>query len=162
MAKFIDAIESDRIYYPGIEDKDADLIVKWRSDPKVYRYFKSAHKISKDEHVNWYKNTYLNNINRYDWMCFERTTSKRIGVFGIVVDGDSAEVNYLLSPDAQHKGYAKEGVINIIEYAKSKWSIKHVFAEIHIDNKPSIDLAERIGFIKSKCDGDFLLYRFEV
>ena len=162
MAKDIDVIESDRLTFRGITDKDAELIVEWRSDPDVYRYFKNPHKISLEEHLNWYKNSYLNNDSRYDWMCIESESGDRVGVFGIVIDGDTAEVNYLLSPVAQHKGYATEGVMCLAGYAVAKWSVKKVIAEIHNDNKPSIALVERLGFSEIGTNGPFTIYGFEV
>lgn len=162
MAKDIDVIESDRLTFRGITEKDAVFIVEWRSDPDVYRYFKNPHKISLEEHLNWYKNSYLNNDSRYDWMCIESDSGERIGIFGIVIDGDTAEVNYLLSPNAQHKGYATEGVMSLAGYSVAKWSVKKFIAEIHKDNAPSIALAERLGFSQIGTNGPFTIYGFEV
>ena len=103
----------------------------------------------------------MSNENRFDWMCFEKSSGRKIGVFGAVRDGNTAEVNYLLAPYAQHKGYASEAVKRIIEYVRSELHIKRVVAEIHRDNAPSIALAERTGFTLESESGDFLLYSSE-
>ena len=162
MTKDIDTIESERLVFRGIAEKDAEQIVAWRSDPDVYRYFKSPHKISLEEHLNWYKNSYLNSASRYDWMCIDSESGENLGVFGLVISGDTAEVNYLLSPNAQHKGYATEGVMCLVGYAIAKWSVTKVIAEIHKDNAPSIALAERLGFSKTGTEEPFVIYGFEV
>lgn len=161
MAKNVAELESERLILKGITEDDAPEIVEWRSDPEAYKFFRSPHRITMDEHLSWYRNNYLSNNNRFDWICVDKSSGRKIGVFGAVRDGKTAEVNYLLAPYAQHKGYASEAVKRIIEYVRSELHIKRVVAEIHRDNAPSIALAERTGFTLESESGDFLLYSSE-
>ncbi|MBR0168700.1 MAG: GNAT family N-acetyltransferase [Synergistaceae bacterium] len=161
MAKNVAELESERLILRGITEDDAPEIVEWRSDPEAYKFFRSPHRITMDEHLSWYRNNYLSNNNRFDWICVDKSSGRKIGVFGAVRDGNTAEVNYLLAPYAQHKGYALEAVRRIIEYVRSEFHIKRVVAEIHRDNAPSIALAERTGFTLESESGDFLLYSSE-
>ena len=162
MASVCEIIETQRLLFRGIEEQDAAFIVELRSDPDVYKFFRSPHLISIDEHINWYKNSYLINVNRFDWICIEKDTGKKIGVFGLVLEERVAELNYLLSPEAQHKGFATEGVKRLIEYAKDKWPVHSVIAEIHKDNVPSLSLVQRVGFKFVRNNGDFSVYAVEV
>ena len=161
MAKNVAELESERLILRGITEDDAPEIVEWRSDPEAYKFFRSPHRITMDEHLSWYRNNYLSNNNRFDWICVDKSSGRKIGVFGAVRDGKIAEVNYLLAPYAQHKGYALEAVKMVIEYVRSELHIKRVAAEIHRDNAPSIALAERTGFTLESESGDFLLYSSE-
>lgn len=161
MAKNVAELESERLILKGITEDDAPEIVEWRSDPEAYKFFRSPHRITMDEHLSWYRNNYLSNNNRFDWICVDKSSGRKIGVFGAVRDGKTAEVNYLLAPYAQHKGYALEAVKMVIEYVRSELHIKRVAAEIHRDNAPSIALAERTGFTLESESGDFLLYSSE-
>ena len=161
MAKNVAELESERLILRGITEDDAPEIVEWRSDPEAYKFFRSPHRITMDEHLSWYRNNYLSNNNRFDWICVDKSSGRKIGVFGAVRDGKTAEVNYLLAPYAQHKGYALEAVKMVIEYVRSELHIKRVAAEIHRDNAPSIALAERTGFTLESESGDFLLYSSE-
>ena len=161
MAKNVAELESERLILRGITEDDAPEIVEWRSDPEAYKFFRSPHRITMDEHLSWYRNNYLSNNNRFDWICVDKSSGRKIGVFGAVRDGNTAEVNYLLAPYAQHKGYASEAVKMVIEYVRSEFHIKRVVAEIHRDNAPSIALAERTGFTLESESGDFLLYSSE-
>ena len=68
------------------------------------------------------------------------------------------EINYMLKPEARHKGYASEAVRRIIDYVRSEFHVKRFIAEIHKDNLPSVALAERNGFTLESSSGDFLLY----
>ena len=162
MAQGLDTLETERLLFRGIDESDAELIVEWRSVPEVYRFFKSPHKITVDEHLNWYRNSYLKNAERFDWICIEKESNRRIGVFGLIREGDRAEVNYLLAPDVQHKGYASEAVRKMLEYAAGNWNCKQVDAEIHVDNKPSRALAEKLGFSVVSENGPFIIYGIKV
>ena len=113
---------SERLRFTEITEKDAENIVAWRSDPNVYQYFVFAHKITLEEHLKWYNERYLQDDTRVDYIACLQNTEEPIGVFGIKkVDGESAEVNYLLKPVAQGKGYAKEAVSWLMEEAARKW-----------------------------------------
>ena len=158
MAKDLDKFQTERLILRGINESDATEIVEWRSDPEVYKYFKSPHKITIPEHFSWFNNSYLFNENRMDWMCIEKGTGKKIGVFGVAIDGDTVELNYLLAPDAQHKGYATEAIRAIILHAKEKWPKKKMIAEIHKDNDASSRLMEKQGFQYRSANGNFEIY----
>lgn len=162
MASNVAAFESDRLVFRGIIEADAPLIVKWRGIPEVYRYFKSPHQITLEEHLKWYFSNYLNDENRVDLMAVEKATGNSIGIFGLIKDGESAEVNYILSPSAKHLGYATEGVNRIMCFACEVWNIKSIYAVIHKDNEPSIILVKRLGFEFQRIDGLFLTYVYEV
>ena len=161
MAKDLDVIQTGRLILRGIGEGDAPEIVEWRSDPDAYRFFKSPHKITLREHTDWYRDRYLFNENRFDWMAVERETGRKIGVFGLVRDGGTAEVNYILSPDARHRGYAREAVERLMQYARERWQVERILAEIHRDNKASVALAERLGFTVLSSEGEFIIYVVE-
>ena len=157
MARDFDRLQTERLILRGINETDAVEIVEWRSGPDVFKYFKSPRKITVQEYFDWYNNSYLQNAGRRDWMCIEKETGKKIGVFGLVTGEDSAEINYLLAPDAQHKGYAAEAVRCLTEFAKNQ-KILHVVAEIHKENKPSIRLIRKQGFVPERSKGNFEIF----
>ncbi len=162
MTRRLNTIETVRLVLREIDESDAELIVHWRSVPEVYQYFKSPHRISLKEHLNWYHNIYLENPNRFDWICIEKESGNRIGVFGLYKEEKKAEVNYLLAPEGQHKGYAIEAIKSLIDYASKMWNSEQVIAEIHQDNKPSIALMDKLGFEIINQNGSFVIYGIEV
>lgn len=162
MARNVDIVKTHRLYLRGIDESDTEVIVKWRSDPEVYRYFKSPHKITKEEHLSWLRTRYVNNADRFDWMCIENDSGDRIGVFGLAREEGSAEVNYILAPEAQHKGYATEAIKGLMDYAQAKWSVEKITAEVHRDNTASIALIKRLGFSISSTNEDFIVYSLEL
>ena len=162
MASKAESLQTERLFFEGISDNDTEDIVRWRSDPDVYKYFKSPHMITVDEHLNWYKNTYLYNEDRIDWICIEKKSAKKIGVFGLIREREYAEVNYLLDSDARHKGYATEAISELVNYAKETWTVRRVIAEIHKDNEPSVSVVKKLGFSLQETEGDFVIYGIEV
>ena len=146
MAMLVHEVETARLLLRGINREDTEKIVAWRSEPDVYQFFKSPHQITKEEHLTWFNNSYLKNNRRFDWMCIEQLTGNRIGVVGAIIGENDAEINYILAPEAQHKGYAKEAIEGIISYLKRKHGVNQVIAEIHKGNYASITLVKRLGF----------------
>ena len=161
MAKEVEELQTKRLILRGIREEDAPEIVKWRSDPEVYRYFKNPQKITIESHLNWYYHNYLLDESRFDWICVDKQTEKIIGVFGLNYNGNNAEVNYLLVPEAQHKGYAQEAINCLISHARN-YNVKTIIAEIHKDNSPSIALAERMRFVYVKNNENFMIFSREV
>ena len=155
-------LKTERLTLRGIDGTDAAAIVLWRGDPAVYRYFLSPHKITEEEHLRWYRERYLPDEGRCDWMCLRQSDGARIGVFGLIRDGDAVEVSYLLAPEARGRGYAQEAVLALLCYAKTEWGAHKATAEIHRDNAPSLALAKRLGFTEAAWRDDFILFEKEV
>ena len=153
-------MHSDRLQYREICLEDAPLIVKWRSDPEVYKFFTAPHKVTLEEHINWYKNNYLANSNRLDFMALD-SNGIEVGVFGIRrenEDDNEVEVSYLLAPEYYKRGFATEGVKWCIDYCIEHWNSKTVKAEIHNENDSSIRLVNRLGFKLKTSDGNFFFF----
>lgn len=151
-----------RLFLNDIEERDASLIVKWRSNPDVYKYFLHPHPLKYEEHINWYHKNYLLDKNNFSWMAVVRSSGERIGVFGIRRWKDNllqVEVSYILAPEYQKKGYAKEALEILMEFAKEEWSCTEAVAEIHIENSVSEKFAESLGFSYVCTNADFVLYR---
>lgn len=153
-------LRTARLTLREIEEKDTGFIVRLRSDPEVYRYFVSPHRITREEHLNWYRKHYLLSDDRIDWIAEDRD-GKAVGVFGIKAgakDG-SAEISYILAPEAYGKGYAREAVEAVMRFAAEERRITRFTAEIHKDNCASIRFAEKAGFRAARQEDDFI--RFE-
>ena len=162
MVKKTDTLRTERLTLRGIDETDTAEIVHLRAEPSVFRFFKSPHQITPAEHINWYSQKYLYDDSRFDWICIENASGKKIGVFGLVKDEDTAEVNYLLAKESQHNGYAAEAVTELMRYAADHWHCSRIIAEIHEDNQPSIGLAERLGFRLISYHKPFAIYEIEV
>ena len=153
-------IETARLKLRGIRREDAPYIVTWRSKPDNFRYFRAPHALSMEEHLQWFDDSYLKNENRCDWLALKKTTDQPVGVFGLIRrDHGLVEINYLLDEREQGKGYAAEAVSMLLDYAKTEWGALTAVAEIHKENKTSIDFAIRMGFASIDKTDNFIQYR---
>ena len=162
MCKELSVVTTERLILRGITEEDSRDIVLWRANPEVYQYFKSPKALTIQDHLDWLHNIYAASDNRFDWMCLEQQTGRHVGVFGLVRKEGEAEVNYLLAPSAQHRGYGYEAVKRLILFANRTWNTKRFIAEIHSQNLASLKLIEKLGFVEEARNGNFILYGYEV
>ena len=160
--KTVPILKTARLTMRGIAEEDTNAIVVMRSNPDVYRFIVSSHQITEEEHLNWFRNSYLFNKSRIDWIAFD-TANNLVGVFGVKRENENsleAEVSYMLAPEQYGKGFAAEAVNRLIQFCKEEWNCTSVIAEIHNDNLDSIRFAERLGFIEEK--PKFIIFRKEI
>ena len=84
------------------------------------------------------------------WLLFDRETGSLVGRAGIenrVIDKELCrELGYLVDKRWQGRGFAYEASLAILEYARSELGLEEMYICTHINNKPSISLAKKLGF----------------
>lgn len=152
-------LETERMVLKEIQESDGELIVSWRSDPEIYQYFTSPHKVTLQEHLNWYRDCYLQQENRHDFVAWGRSDGCPIGVFGIKLLGEHlAEISYLVAPDWQHMGLAKEAVSGLEGFVKDRMEIDRTCAVVHEENRASISFLQALGYQAEETDPPFVTY----
>lgn len=152
-------IETKRLTLKEITEKDTEVVIMLRSNPDVYKYFLSAHEITAIEHIKWFKNQYLYDENRFEYIARIRENNITIGVFGIKkIEEKVVEISYILNQLYRGKGYAHEAVFALLGFVKEEWECKTAIAKIHKDNKASIHFAENSGFNSVLQEGNFVTY----
>jgi [ribosomal protein S5]-alanine N-acetyltransferase len=92
------------------------------------------------------------------WFVIEKESGRIIGDIGFKgkpVD-ETVEVGYGIIPSVQGKGYATEGVKEIIDWAFSTNLVRKVIAECSDDNIASIRVLEKLNMEKTGQDGEML------
>jgi len=154
-----ESFESVRLSYREICAADAEDIVRWRSDPAIYRYYRVPQPLTIKDHLKWYENTYFNDLSRFDFIIIKKESLTPVGIVGIhSLNGNFGEVGYTIDTTFQGQGYATEAVNAIVsKYSKEGINVFH--AEIHHENIASIGVIEKCGFIFNKhLESGFLLY----
>lgn len=84
------------------------------------------------------------------WLVFLKDTGKlvaRVGIENRVIDGVTRqELGYVVHKDYQHLHIALESCQEAISYGEHMVGLEQIFTCIHAENKPSIALAEKLGF----------------
>ena len=85
------------------------------------------------------------------WAIVEKSSGKIIGRAGLEQrdDIEGLEIGYVIGRDYRQKGYAKEAVRAILEYAREEYGLDTIHAFTRRDNVESVALLEKFGFAKS-------------
>lgn len=150
-------IQTERLILKEIRESDADLIVRWRSDSNIYQYFKHPHLLTTEEHAKWYKEQYLLDTDIVNWVAY--WFDAPVGLFGAKrTQEECAEISYMVSQEARHKGIAAEAVLAIENWMKTEWGIIEVIAEIHKDNLLSVRFIQMLGYTIQREEEKFIIY----
>lgn len=106
------------------------------------------------------------------WAVILRETGEMVGQAGLTMQpyGETQvlEIGYLLKRRFWHRGYAREAVAALRDYAFTVLQAQRVYSIIKADNEPSMRVARAIGmekereFITRYYNGDMLHYLFGV
>lgn len=132
-----------------ITEGDLELILAWRSNPEIYRYFRQQEGPLKwEDHEEWFNSR---DSNRYDFMItFE---GRKVGVISLSADNEVGI--YIGDLSAQGKGVAT----SVLEWLCERLEHRTPFsAEVHQDNESSQRLFERCGFSKESTRGKWIQY----
>ena len=107
----------------------------------------------RDRELEYIKDYQKYIYNFYDfgiWLFEEKATGQIVGRGGVEQkvydDGtEGLELGYIVRKDKQRQGFAYEGLCGIILYLREHFDIGNIRVSIHRDNKPSIELAKKLG-----------------
>ena len=135
-----------------VERDDLELLLAWRSNPKIYRHFRVQDgPLDWEEHVAWYESRA---DSRYDFVI--QYEERPVGVVSIGLDNEVGI--YLGDYSAHGHGVATAALEWICERFRTRSPLT---AEIHENNEQSIRLFKRCGFAKSGTDGEWIQYVYE-
>lgn len=152
--------ESERLFYKGIERKDAPILVQWRSDSEIIRYFTNPIALSLSEHIKWFER-YLVDKTRYDFMVIHKKDSKQIGFVGINhIKNQSGFINYTIgNKEYRRQGYAAEAVSALCDCFYKQEGINQFLSQVHRENISSQKVMRSLKFTKKgEKDGSFIIY----
>jgi [ribosomal protein S5]-alanine N-acetyltransferase len=72
-----------------------------------------------------------------------------IGFHGPPDDQGRLEVGYRVQPDHRGRGYARESVEALFDWAHREHGVRRFVASISPTNEPSLNLTKRLGFIRT-------------
>lgn len=135
---------------------DLELVMAWRSNPEIYRYFRQqVGPLRWDDHLTWYE---TRADDRFDFII--HFDGRRVG--GVSIDSDDFVGIYLGDVSARGEGIAFAALTWLCERFVSRTPLK---AEIHRENEASRRLFEKCGFVlkedEESTDSDWLHYVYD-
>lgn len=146
-----------RLRFRAIEKADLSLMVKWRNEYEVNRYFYEHEPLSLVMQEKWFER-YLNSIsNEKVWIVDEIDTSNPIGSVSIYhIDWRSRRCEWgrlYLVGDFRGKGYGKEIEKMIYTYVFEHLNMNKLECEVYSDNVNVIELHKKMG---SRVEGELV------
>jgi ribosomal-protein-alanine N-acetyltransferase len=146
-------LETKRLLLRGIDHSDRDFILQEFQDDFVNRFLFDAEPMTDisqaDELIDFYNMLEPRKQNR--WVLIDRATNTRLGTCGFHVwdpDNKEVEIGFELMEQYNGKGYMREAVEAIVEFARREMQVQRINAIVSIENGNCIRLLERLGFVK--------------
>ena len=154
---------TDRLVLRQLEMDDDEEIFFLRSDENVNKYLVApiAKTIGDARDFIRKINTVVANNESVYWGLTVKDSNKLIGticIWNIEWEENKAEIGYVLNPDLQGKGLMQEAIAAVIEYGFQQMKLQCLDAVLHRDNKRSILLLERNGFVYHSVSADEVVY----
>lgn len=152
--------QSEAIRLEEAKSDDLELIMAWRSNPEIYRYFYIQNSpLTWDEHIKFWKSR----ENRIDWMILYKQNKewRKVGsVNAKNLSGKTPEVGVFIGETTLWgKGLGKKAVSLVLDWLSEK-GYKGAEARVSVENVGSQKLFEGCNFLRDKVisDGKEWLY----
>ena len=151
-------LETPRLVLRELNTEDASNFYHLNLNPEVIKYtgnppFKSIEEAK--EFLEHYKEYQKHGYGR--WAVLEKNTGNFIGWCGLKFhDEGYIDLGFRFFQDKWGKGFATESAKACIQYAKDSLNIQELIGRVLPENKGSIRVLEKLGFIyfkKGTCNG---------
>ena len=125
-------------------ESDLEQVLEWRNHPEIRRYMYTQHKITLEEHSNWYKKA-SNNPDHY-LLIFELNNIPT-GFINInkIAYSNVADWGFYVAPDSE-KGTGKKLGITVLDYAFKVIELHKICGQALAYNIPSVKFHTSLGF----------------
>jgi ribosomal-protein-alanine N-acetyltransferase len=140
-------IETDELTLRALNNKDAEALLKLRSDERVNRYLDRPPTTTVAD-AQAFIDRIVSARSIY-WVISLKNTPGLIGticLWNFDTEKNMAELGYELMPEHQGKGIMNEAMQAIISYSFDELQLRVLAAITHQDNKASAGLLKRNGF----------------
>ena len=146
------SIQTKRLIVRRFRLQDAEAFSAYRSDPEVARYQGWDPPFTSEEAISFVASlASIDPGTPGTWFQFaiqDRATDELIGDCGLRPEADEpglAELGFTLARHHQGKGFAREAITAVLEYAQERLGVREIIAVTDARNSASIALLERLG-----------------
>lgn len=156
-----DTLESERLILRKICEGDVKDINDYAKNPKVSKFLLWSPHPSIEHTKNYYYTVeHLYSKGKfYDFAVVEKESGKMIGTCGFTsfdLKGNRGEIGYVLNENFWGRGYGREAVKRLLDFAKYNLKLNSVFAKFIKENVKSERLLSELGFRENE-GGKFLM-----
>ncbi|WP_272148535.1 GNAT family N-acetyltransferase [Tenacibaculum aiptasiae] len=146
-------LESERLLFKEYQKEDAASLLYIRSHPKVSKYMDSEIPKTIEDTEKRIEDIQqaFSEKKGITWTIIDKNTNTLIGDFGIwKLDRQNfrGEIGYVLSPDYWGKGYMKESMVTLINFAFNTLNLHSLEANVNPENENSKRALLKFNFKK--------------
>lgn len=134
----------------ALKKSDSDLILNWMKNDKLRYLIGTTFPITELEHENWFQNRMLEKDNRMFVIELENETA--IGIVGFKnldwINSNSELFIYIGDENYWGKGYGKEALKLLINFAFNSLNLHMLYLEVFSYNENATKMYEKLGFKK--------------
>ena len=152
--------KSERINLISIEKKHIKLIKKWINNENITMYMGRRFPINDDEQFSWYEN-FMEDKSKKKLIISTIPSNHNIGMislFEIDCRNQKSEIGVYIKPDYHGKGYAKESINMILNFAFQELNMHKIYALIHSFNISAIKLFKSCNFHHESTDRESIYF----
>jgi diamine N-acetyltransferase len=137
-----------KVHLKAFEREDLELSLEWNNDEAISAYNSSRFPNSVLEQTQWYERTQNDKSKKRLIICSNETGERAgmVSLFNINERHRNAEIGVYLSPAFQKKGFAKESIMLLSEFAFMELGLHKLYASIYSFNTDSVKLFEAAGY----------------
>ncbi|HVS94147.1 MAG TPA: GNAT family N-acetyltransferase [Mucilaginibacter sp.] len=160
-------LTTERLFLRDLQPDDAEEIFRLRKDEKVNELIGRQSAVTLDDAREFIEKILLlaENYEVVMWAITLIGDPKLVGTvlyWHIERLKDKAEIGYELLPEYQGKGIITEAVEKVIEFGFKDLRFKTITANPNAKNLKSVNVLERLGFVKTTEDEDgYLMYELK-
>lgn len=143
------SLDGDRVYLRSITYDDTDMIVRWRNQDNVIRYFFYRGEFTRESHENWLK-TRVETGEVEQFIVVLKDGDRPVGCTYIRdIDHENSKAEYgvfLGEADIRGMGIGKEILNLTVKYAFDVLKLHRIYARVKETNKPSLYSFLHSGF----------------
>lgn len=139
------------VYLRPITHEDTDLIVKWRNQENVIKYFFYRKEFTREGHERWLREKVETGQVVQFVVCMKENDRPVGSTFlrDIDMDHKKAEYGFFLGEaDVRGRGIGKDILSMTVDYAFNTLGLHRVYARAYETNKPSVGCFLHCGFTK--------------
>jgi len=140
--------KGDMVNLISFEEKHIEVSREWINNEDITLYMEGRFPVGKTEQKIWYQKL-LSDKTKKKLIIVDKF-SKNVGMISLLnIDykNQNAEIGIYISPNYQGKGYAKEAVSMILNFAFKELNMHKIYALIYASNYSSKKLFETVGFL---------------
>lgn len=146
---YINKVNGKRLYLSISKKEDISLYNKWLNDPELNLGFGKSHNIHTEERQQQYIDDYNNSDDKFLFPVILKETQEPIGIlllYEICYIHGNGKLAILIDQKHQAKGYGKEAINLLLEFAFNILNLNNVILEVIEFNKNAIKAYNDIGF----------------